>query len=284
MAERSRTETHPASDSRLGLLPRRFQPQLTLGFQQDLSALTADLAELPSETQRQRLEEAIDVVDTSRIELSELGVLGSKLQPTVAYGVALRLLRDLLGQGWELALDDEGILLRPPIAAAGATDDPSTAKAILRQSFSFARKAQLAGARHEPGRRTTLRDEPRRPAHNPTTPPLRGSSGEARATVPTVMAQELGLRCSWRREAPPAAAWGRHCSDEDRRRCELPNQRRARLQPEARWGCLRQSPPRPRAAQEGPRIWTRTMIRRSDRRRARSQPSRRDTRQLRQLA
>ncbi len=144
MAERSRTETHPASDPRLGLLPRRFQPQLTLGFQQDLSALAADVAELPSETQRQRLEEAIDVVDTSRIELSELGVLGSALQPTVAYSVALRLLRDLLGQGWELALDDEGILLRPPIAAAGATDDPSTAKAILRQSFSFARKAQLA--------------------------------------------------------------------------------------------------------------------------------------------
>jgi hypothetical protein len=85
--------SHPASASALStgassaLLPRRFQPQLTLGFQHDLSQLAAELITLTVEERLTRLSAAIDVVETSRIELVELGVPAGKLQPTIAYSV-----------------------------------------------------------------------------------------------------------------------------------------------------------------------------------------------------
>jgi hypothetical protein len=69
------------------LLPRRFQPQLTLGFQHDLSQLAGDLIRLEREKRLARLTVAIDVVETSRIELVELGVPPGRLQPTIAYAV-----------------------------------------------------------------------------------------------------------------------------------------------------------------------------------------------------
>src|SRR5207245_8713616 len=100
--------SHPAAASALGagtpspLLPRRFQPQLTLGFQHDLSQLAGELITLGVEQRLTRLSAAIDVVETSRIELVELGVPAGKLQPTIAYSVTLRLLRGLLGEGWQV--------------------------------------------------------------------------------------------------------------------------------------------------------------------------------------
>ncbi|MFL5958654.1 MAG: Druantia anti-phage system protein DruA [Gaiellaceae bacterium] len=141
--------SHPAAASALGagapsaLLPRRFQPQLTLGFQHDLSRLASELITLGVEERLTRLSAAIDVVETSRIELVELGLPPGRLQPTIAYSVTLRLLRDLLGQGWELAVDDEGLLLHPPLGLVTAADDPAAAKEALRESFAFARNAQL---------------------------------------------------------------------------------------------------------------------------------------------
>lgn len=141
--------THPTTASATGtgapssLLPRRFQPQLTLGFQHDLSQLASDLVALDHEMRLTRLSAAIDVVETSRIELVELGLPPGRLQPTIAYSVTLRLLRDLLGQGWQLAIDDEGLLLRPPAGLLTAADDPAAAKEALRESFAFARNAQL---------------------------------------------------------------------------------------------------------------------------------------------
>jgi len=93
------------------------------------------------------LRDAVDIVDSRRIELISLGVAIGDLQPTIAYLAALHLLRDLLTQGWCLDLDDEGILLAPPATTVSATDDPAGAKELLRQSFAFARQAQLG----EPG-------------------------------------------------------------------------------------------------------------------------------------
>src|SRR5262249_4226806 len=117
--------------------------QLTLGFQHDLFQLAADLMRLGVGERQAHLSAALDVVETSRIELVELGVPTERLQPTIAYAVTLRLLRDLIGQGWGLVLDDEGVLLQPPLGLLTATDDPAAAKEALRESFSFARAAQL---------------------------------------------------------------------------------------------------------------------------------------------
>lgn len=125
---------------------RRFQPTLTLGYHQDLYALASDLVGSGIELQRARLRDAIDVVESRRIELIGLGVAIADLQPTVAYLAALHVLRDLLTQGWCIDLDDEGIFLTPPPTTVGATDDPAAAKEMLRQSFAFARQAQLGEA------------------------------------------------------------------------------------------------------------------------------------------
>jgi hypothetical protein len=54
------------------------------------------------------------------------------------------LLRDLFSQGWYVDRDRDGLLLSPPGAAVPAGGDPNAAKAQLRQSFDFARRAQLA--------------------------------------------------------------------------------------------------------------------------------------------
>ena len=123
---------------------RRFRPALTLGYHQDLSALACDLAGVGIDDQRAKLAHAIDTVESRRIELMGLGVAISDLQPTVRYLAALHLLRDLLTQGWTLEVDHEGILLTPPMATVSASDDPAGAKEVLRQSFAFARQAQLA--------------------------------------------------------------------------------------------------------------------------------------------
>jgi Domain of unknown function (DUF4338) len=87
---------------------------------------------------------AVGVAEARRATLESAGVTPNDLRPTAAYVAALKVLRDLIDQGWSLDRDNDGILLGPPIAALGAADDPSIAKGGLRASFSFARQAHLA--------------------------------------------------------------------------------------------------------------------------------------------
>jgi len=131
---------------RAGSSFRRFQPLLTLGYQQDLHALANDVQTCPMDLQRVKFDAAIARVENRGIELQAMGVPRTELLPTLAYATALRILRDLLAQGWELGTDDEGIYLLPPAMSLGPQDDPAVAKAALRQSFAFARHAQLADA------------------------------------------------------------------------------------------------------------------------------------------
>ena len=122
---------------------RRFRPSLTLGYQQDLLALAADISPWTLVAQRELIQEAIGRVEMRRVDLLSLGVAPSELLPTVAYIAALRLLRDLVSQGWHVGTDDEGIYLAPPAATYADTSSPA-AKEALRESFAFARNAQLA--------------------------------------------------------------------------------------------------------------------------------------------
>jgi Domain of unknown function (DUF4338) len=87
---------------------------------------------------------AIGVVQARRATLTSAGLSGDELQPTVAYLAALKLLRDLVAQGWALDRDVDGVVLVPSATAVGAADDPSSAKGGIRASFSFARQAHLA--------------------------------------------------------------------------------------------------------------------------------------------
>ena len=66
------------------------------------------------------------------------------LGPTVHYGATLRVLRDLLDQGWTIREDDEGIILDAPGRGAVRLDDPEAAKETIRRSSAFARDAQLS--------------------------------------------------------------------------------------------------------------------------------------------
>jgi hypothetical protein len=126
------------------LVPRRFQPSLTLGDQLNLLALVEDARRRDRQGVEQLIGYAISVVQGRRATLTSAGLTGDELRPTVAYLASLKLLRDLVAQGWSLDRDGDGVLLGPPSAALGAADDPSAAKGDLRASFSFARKAHLA--------------------------------------------------------------------------------------------------------------------------------------------
>ena len=68
------------------------------------------------------------------------------LAPTVRYGATLRVLHDLLNQGWTIREDDEGIILDAPGRAAVRLENPEAAKESIRRSFAFAREAQLREA------------------------------------------------------------------------------------------------------------------------------------------
>jgi len=123
-----------------------------------LHALAADLIGRSQTEQLTRIGEAVDVVEARRAALEAMGVPASDLGPTLAYATALRLLRDLVQQGWTLGLDDEGIHLGAPLTVVAASDDPAAAKALLKQSFAFARRAQLA----EPATRSFIETMERR--------------------------------------------------------------------------------------------------------------------------
>ena len=122
--------------------PRRFRPRLSFGYHQDLVALVKDIEGRPFDERIERIRASIDTAEVRRLQLGGLGVQDDDLQPTVFYLATLRLLRDLLLQGWTAAADDDGIFILPPVVAA-AGEDPSDTKSSLRDSFKFVLADQL---------------------------------------------------------------------------------------------------------------------------------------------
>jgi hypothetical protein len=137
---------------------RRFRPELALGFQQDLGTLAAQIAGLPSEDAAAILAVAIEKSDARRGLLQGLGLSAHDSLPTARYAAALRILRDLVVQGWDVRGDDEGLILEAPGRGYTAVADPEREKEALRRSFSFARMAQL----HEPATVRFIQDMERR--------------------------------------------------------------------------------------------------------------------------
>jgi len=127
---------------RAGVEPRRFRPRLSFGHHQDLQALVRELSAADFETRVRLVKSSIDTAEAARVHLRDLGVPPDDLQPTIVYLASLRVLRDLILQGWTAGADDDGIYVLPPsVTAAG--DDPAYAKSELRESFSFALADQL---------------------------------------------------------------------------------------------------------------------------------------------
>ncbi|MEZ4503114.1 MAG: DUF4338 domain-containing protein [Dehalococcoidia bacterium] len=122
---------------------RRFRPRLPLGYQQDLKSLITELTALRNAEARTVLDSAIEKLDERQRALQTFGLTGMDLTPTVRYGATLRVLRDLVSQGWTIREDDEGVILDAPGRAAVRLDNPETAKESIRRSFAFAREAQL---------------------------------------------------------------------------------------------------------------------------------------------
>lgn len=122
--------------------PRRFRPRLSLGYHQDLCGLVTDLRDRDTDDRVLRVRRAIDAAEARRVQLRQFGVDDDDMQPTVYYIATLRLLRDLILQGWVPGSDDDGIYILPPILTAGG-EDPSGAKSDLRNSFRFAVADQL---------------------------------------------------------------------------------------------------------------------------------------------
>lgn len=125
--------------------PRRFRPRLSLGYGQDLVALVKDLAGRDLEGRIMCVRRAIDTAEARSVQLRQLGRCEDDLAPTVFYLATLRLLRDLVLQGWTPGTDDDGIYVLPPSFRVEG-DDPSDAKSDLRNSFRFAVVDQLQSA------------------------------------------------------------------------------------------------------------------------------------------
>lgn len=122
--------------------PRRFRPRLSLGYHQDLLALVKDLEGRDFGDRVSCVAASLDTAEVRRVHLGQLGVDEDDLQPTVLYTATLRLLRDLLLQGWMSGTDDDGIYILPPLVNP-VGDDPSEAKLELRDSFKFVVADQL---------------------------------------------------------------------------------------------------------------------------------------------
>lgn len=137
--------------------PRRFQPVLTLGNQKALLSLVEDITGSEVPRQLQRVSAEIARAESLRTDLANLGLAGAELVPTLSYLAALRVLRDLLLQGWALGVDEEGVYLVPPLVSALQLD-PDELKAALRESFAFTRQAQLSN----PATAQFIRDMERR--------------------------------------------------------------------------------------------------------------------------
>lgn len=133
----------PTALDRPSVEVRRFRPALNAGYQQDLIAVVSAISPVPAERAFALLDDAIEEANARQQLLSGEGIPSEVLLPTAAYGACLRLLRDLVQQGWSTGVDDEGIYLLPP-EAASASRDPALTKKAVRRSFNFARQAQLA--------------------------------------------------------------------------------------------------------------------------------------------
>src|SRR5215211_876863 len=130
----------PKKDVSGGL--RRFRPRLALGYQDELFRLTRQLELLPHDEGARALSDAIEAADRRLAHFESFGLTLGDLFPTLQWGAALRVLRDLHIQGWAFQTDDEGLLLKAPGTSSSA--DPEFEKEAVRRSFAFARNAQLA--------------------------------------------------------------------------------------------------------------------------------------------
>jgi hypothetical protein len=133
----------PVASERQSVEVRRFRPALHAGYQQRLIELVTSIIAVPLDDAFVHLDRAIEEANARQQLLAKEGIPSEALFPTAAYGASLRLLRDLLRQGWGAGVDDEGIYLLPPDVAVPGTD-PANAKTAVRRSFNFARQAQLA--------------------------------------------------------------------------------------------------------------------------------------------
>lgn len=124
--------------------PRRFRPRLNFGHYQDLQALIRDLEGRDFDDRIRCIRASIDTVEAWRVQLRQF-VGDDDLQPTVFYLATLRLLRDLVLQGWTAGSDDDGIYVLPPQFRLG-TDDAEERKSELRDSFRFVVADQLLSA------------------------------------------------------------------------------------------------------------------------------------------
>ena len=122
---------------------RRFRPRLALGYQHDLHSLIGELTAMPSAEAEATIDAAIASLDERQGELLSFGLSGMDLAPTIRYGATLRVLRDLLSQGWTIREDDEGVILDAPDRSGVRLEDPEAGKESIRRSFAFARDAQL---------------------------------------------------------------------------------------------------------------------------------------------
>ena len=120
---------------------RRFQPRLSLGYQDKLYRLARELEAMPHHEADRELCLAVGTADRRCSQYELLGLAREDLIPTLQWGTALRVLRDLHMQGWTLHTDDEGLLLKAPTTTKSS--DPEVAKEAIRRSFAFARDAQL---------------------------------------------------------------------------------------------------------------------------------------------
>ena len=84
----------------------------------------------------------VEAADRRRSQYESLGLTLQDLVPTLQWGTALRVLRDLHIQGWTFQTDDEGLLLKAP--GTKTSSDPEIEKETIRRSFAFARSAQLS--------------------------------------------------------------------------------------------------------------------------------------------
>jgi uncharacterized radical SAM superfamily protein len=68
------------------------------------------------------LEEAIAATDKYESTLLSSGLKQDDLIPTTRYLATLRVLRDLVSQGWNLRFDDEGLVLDSPDSVSSQED------------------------------------------------------------------------------------------------------------------------------------------------------------------
>jgi Domain of unknown function (DUF4338) len=113
-----------------------------MGYHQALVALVHDIQGRDFAARVECIRASLDTAEVHRLQLGELGVGPDDLQPTINYLATLRLLRDLLLQGWKAGADDDGIYILPPMLTAAGWD-PSDIKTDLRDSFKFALADQL---------------------------------------------------------------------------------------------------------------------------------------------